>query len=82
LARRWRRPGAGWSICRPTRPSRNPIEQVFAKLKAHLRAAASRTGNTLVAAIGAGFDAVTPADIAGCYRHGGYRLPNPVTQPL
>jgi transposase len=63
-------------------PDLNPIELIFAKLKTHLRAAASRTYEALVAAIGTGFDAITTADTAGCYRHCGYPLPEPETQPL
>jgi transposase len=66
----------------PYSPDFNPIEQLFAKLKAHLRAAATRTLDALIDAIGAGLDAVTTSDIGGCYRHCGYLLPEPESQSL
>lgn len=66
----------------PYSPDFNPIELIFAKLKAHLRAVASRTCDALVDAIGAGFDAITITDIAGCYRHCGFMRPDPSEQPL
>jgi len=55
-------------------PDFNPIEQAFAKVKAHLRTAAARDFDALVAAIGAAIDAVTPADARGCFAHCGYPL--------
>lgn len=55
-------------------PDFNPIEQAFAKVKAHLRAAAARNFDDLVAAIGVAIDTVTPADARGCFAHCGYRL--------
>lgn len=58
-------------------PDFNPIELVFAQLKTHLRGAAARTYDTLVAAIGAGFDRVTRADIQAYYQHCGYPLSQP-----
>jgi transposase len=57
-------------------PDLNPIEPAFAKVKAHLRAAAARTREALEAAIGAAVDAVTPADARGCFAHCGYALPD------
>ena len=62
-------------------PDFNPIEQAFSKLKTHLRAAAARAFDPLVDAIGAGLAAITTADIAGFYRHCGFALPEPATQP-
>ncbi|MBA2556993.1 MAG: IS630 family transposase [Chloroflexi bacterium] len=56
-------------------PDFNPIEQIFAKLKTHLRGAAARTPDTLITAIGEGLNRVTAQDIAGCYRHCGFPLP-------
>ena len=53
-------------------PDLNPIELVFARLKQHLRGAKARTADTVVAAIGAGLDEVTPARLRACYRHCGY----------
>jgi hypothetical protein len=66
----------------PSSPDFNPIEQVFSQLKAHLRAAASRTFETLVTAIGAALDAMTPEPLANCSRHCGYRLATAPPQPL
>ncbi len=63
-------------------PDLNPIEQLFAKLKTYLRAVAARSFEALVTAIGTGLDAVTTTDIAGCYRHCGFMLPAPASQPL
>ena len=56
-------------------PDYNPIEQAFAKLKTHLRTAAARTFDDLVAAIGAALDAVTPADARGFFAGCGYPVP-------
>lgn len=56
-------------------PDFNPIEQIFAKLKAHLRAAAARTFDSLVRAIGSAIATVSPADARGCFAHCGYTLP-------
>lgn len=66
----------------PYSPDFNPIEQVFSALKARLRAAAGRTFDTLVEAIGSALEATTPAQIANGYRHCGYKLPKPPPQPL
>jgi transposase len=62
-------------------PDFNPIERAFAKLKAYLRGVAARTFDPLVAAIGAGLGQITCADIAGYYRHCGFALPLPASQP-
>lgn len=56
-------------------PDFNPIEQAFAKIKTHLRAAAARTFDDLVVAIGTALDTVTPADARGCFAGCGYHLP-------
>lgn len=62
-------------------PDFNPIEQAFAKLKAHLRTAGARTFVPLIDAIGAGLDRITTGDIAGFYHHAGFALPRADTQP-
>jgi transposase len=62
-------------------PDFNPIEQVFARLKAHLRGVAARTLETLMAAIGDGITTVTPSHIRAYYRHCGYPLPVEDPQP-
>jgi transposase len=57
----------------PYSPDLNPIEQLFAKLKALLRKAAERTVEGLWAAIGGLLDAL-PADECSRYlAHAGYR---------
>jgi transposase len=53
-------------------PDFNPIEQAFSKLKAHLRAVAARTFEAVVAAIGAGLAALTPADCRAFFAAAGY----------
>jgi transposase len=46
----------------PDSPDFNPIEQLWAKVKAQLRRAAARTTEALYEAIAAALRAVTPAD--------------------
>ncbi len=64
-------------------PDLNPIELAFAKLKTHLRAVASREYETLVTAIGEGFDRITTTDAEAWYQHCGYSISGPSPgQPL
>jgi transposase len=56
----------------PYSPDLNPIEQAFAKLKALLRTAATRTVDALWHAIGHALDAFTPAECAHYLAHAGY----------
>ena len=56
----------------PYSPDLNPVENMWSKVKAHLRAAAARTADALGAAIDAALAAVTPGDCAGFFRHCGY----------
>ena len=58
----------------PYSPDFNPIEQVFAKLKALLRKAAARTIDTLKAAIATALDAFTPSECANYFTNSGYKL--------
>ncbi len=58
-------------------PDFNPIELAFAKLKTHLRGVASRAYESLVTAIGAGFDRISAADATAWYRHCGYSIATP-----
>ena len=55
-------------------PDLNPIEQVFAKLKALLRKAAVRTKDTLWATIGTLLDAFTPDECVNYLANCGYEL--------
>ena len=53
-------------------PDLNPIEQVFAKLKALLRKAAERTKDALWGTIGLLLDAFTPEECANYLANCGY----------
>ena len=55
-------------------PDLNPIEPMWAKVKAALRAAA-HTVAALEAALAAALDRVTPADARGFFRGCGYAAP-------
>ena len=54
--------GASLLYLPPYSPALNPIEQLFAKLKATLRSAASRTKDALWATIGRALDAFPEAE--------------------
>jgi len=56
----------------PYSPDLNPIEMVFAKLKALLRKAAERTRDALWHRIGLLLDAFTPTECANYLAHAGY----------
>lgn len=62
-------------------PDYNPIELAVAKLKTYLREGGARTFSPLLDAIGHGLGRITTGDIAGCYRHCGFLLPQPDEQP-
>lgn len=53
-------------------PDLNPIEQLFAKLKALIRALAPRSREALFKAIGCALDQVSPAECANYLAHAGY----------
>ena len=57
-------------------PDLNPIEAIWAKVKAELRRVAARTAEALHRALGPALDAVTAQDAAGCFRHCGYNRPS------
>jgi transposase len=65
----------------PYSPDLNPIEEAFAKVKALLRRAGTRTREALVEAIGQALEAVTSRDARGFFEHCGYRV-NHYKQPL
>ena len=56
----------------PYSPDLNPIEQLFAKLKALLRTAAERTIEGLWTAIGRLIDVFTPAECTNYFAAAGY----------
>jgi transposase len=65
----------------PYSPDLNPIEQVFAKLKALLRKAAARTAAALIAAIANALTAFSPGECANYLASAGY-LPTNRDAPL
>ena len=64
--------GASLIYLPPYSPDLNPIEQVFAKLKARLRSVAARTVDTLWDAIGSTLDAFSPSECAAYFKNAGY----------
>ncbi len=64
--------GASILYLPPYSPDLNPIEQVFAKLKALLRKAAARTREALWTTIGSLFDAFSPAECRNYLQNSGY----------
>ena len=64
--------GATLLFLPPYSPDFNPIEQAFAKLKAHLRRAAERTIHGLWNAIGHILDLYSPQECANYFAHAGY----------
>lgn len=56
----------------PYSPDFNPIENMWSKVKEHLRAKAARTQGRLVQAIASALHSVTPDDCRGCFRGCGY----------
>ena len=67
-----RETGAEVRFLPPYSPDLNPIEQVFSKIKTHLRRLAVRTERKLYNAIGKAIDAVTSDDCLNCFRNSGY----------
>jgi transposase len=67
--------GATLLFLPPYSPDLNPIEQVFAKLKAMLRKAATRSIDALWATVGTLLDRFSPQECARYFRHAGYRPP-------
>ena len=58
----------------PYSPDLNPIEQVFAKLKALARGAALRSREALWAYLGAILPQISPGECRQYFRHCGYTL--------
>lgn len=56
----------------PYSPDLNPIEQMWSKVKAFLRALKARTQSGLLAAIRDALRSVTPDDVLGWFSHCGY----------
>ena len=68
--------GAKLLFLPPYSPDLNPIEQVFAKLKALLRKAAARSLDTLWHAVGQLLQHFEPNECANYIENAGYLLPN------
>ena len=66
--------GAALRYRPPCSPDLNPIELVFSEIKQRLRSLATRTKGVLWQSMQAVLTAVTPSDVANCYRHAGYTL--------
>lgn len=66
--------GAQVRFLPPYSPDFNPIEQVFAKLKAFLRAARPRTFDHVCELIAAAMELFTASECANYMRHSGYRV--------
>jgi transposase len=65
-------PGATLRRLPPYSPDNNPIEQAFAKIKAHLRKAAARTREALWQTVGELLDEFSPKECANYFRAAGY----------
>ena len=68
--------GAHLVFLPPYSPDLNPIEQVFAKLKALLRKAAARSVSALWNAVGQLLKRFSPQECANYFANAGYALPN------
>ena len=64
--------GAGVRYLPPYSPDLNPIENLWSKVKARLRAAAARTSDALGKAIDAALAAITTTDCRGFFGNCGY----------
>ncbi len=64
--------GASVLYLPPYSPDLNPIEQLFAKLKAMLRSAAARTNDALWDTIGRALDSFSQAECQNYLAHCGY----------
>ena len=64
--------GAHLLFLPPYSPDLNPIEQAFAKLKAHLRKAARRTAEAVTNAIGSILEMFTPQECANFLANSGH----------
>lgn len=65
--------GAELRYLPPYSPDLNPIEQLFAKIKALLRKAAARTYDALIAAIAVALTKVAPTECGNYLANSGYR---------
>ena len=66
--------GASVEYLPPYSPDLNPIEKMWSKIKAHLRAKQARTSRTLHSAIRKAFDTITAKDAKGWFASCGYTI--------
>lgn len=59
--------GASVEPLPPYSPDKTPIEEMFSKAKGYIRSAAARTTETVIVAMGAALDRITPTDIGGWF---------------
>lgn len=64
--------GARLEFLPPYSPDFNPIEQMWSKVKTHLRSAQARTERALVTAIGRALATITSQDATGFFSSSGY----------
>jgi transposase len=64
--------GCAWVFLPPYSPDMNPIEMMWSKLKAYLRAVAARTQEDLDTAISSGLFTVSPTDAVGWFTAAGF----------
>ena len=69
------RSGFGYRYLPAYSPDLNPIEPIWAKVKAGLRRVAARSVDALHEALGPALGAITPQHAAGFFRHCGYSRP-------
>jgi transposase len=60
--------GASVEPLPPSSPDKSPIEELFAKAKAYIRSVSARTTETVIVAMGAALDRITPTDIGGWFQ--------------
>jgi transposase len=72
LARAIRKAGAGVWFLPPYSPDLNPIEKIWAKVKAFLRQAKARTTEALWEAFAQGLKTITAEDCQNSFAHCGY----------
>ena len=65
--------GAGLLYLPPYSPDLNPIEEMWSKVKQHLRSVAPRTHDDLITAMGDALRCVTASDARGYFGHVGCR---------
>ena len=69
--------GAELMYLPPYSPHLNPIEHAWSKIKAYLRKAKARSGESLYQAIAEGLALISDRDAKGWFEHAGYTLSNP-----